>query len=49
MAFDKAIDIAKYCVYKTNSLNKPISNLELQIMLYLLQQNQSEKYNKTIF
>lgn len=49
MAFDKAIDIAKYCVYKTNSLNKPISNLELQILLYVLQQNHSEKYHKPMF
>ena len=49
MAFDKSIDIAKYYVYKTNSLNKPISNLELQILLYVLQQNHSEKYHKPMF
>lgn len=45
----QVLDIAKYLIYKSNKLNKPITNLELQILLYALQQEQAKVYNKTLF
>lgn len=43
------LNIAKYLIYKSNKLKKPITNLELQILLYALQQEQAKVYNNTLF
>ena len=42
-------NIAKYLIYKSNKLNKPITNLELQILLYALQQEYAKVYNNVLF
>lgn len=42
-------NIAKYLIYKSNKLNKPITNLELQILLYALQQEYTKIYNNALF
>lgn len=42
-------NIAKYLIYKSNKLNKPITNLELQILLYTLQQEYTKVYNNVLF
>jgi uncharacterized phage-associated protein len=48
-ATNNIIDIAKYCIYQSNNLDKPLTNLELQILLYRLQQKYAEKYNTPLF
>lgn len=46
---NQALNIAKYLIYKSNKLKKPITNLELQILLYTLQQKQTKIYNNPLF
>lgn len=46
---NQALNIAKYLIYKSYKLKKPITNLELQILLYTLQQKQAKVYNNTLF
>ena len=48
-ATNNIIDIAKYCIYQSNNLDTPLTNLELQILLYHLQQKYAEKYNTPLF
>lgn len=46
---NQILNIAKYLIYKSNKLEKPITNLELQILLYTLQQEQAKIYNNILF
>lgn len=44
-----AIDIAKYIINKCNVENNPISNLQLQKILYYIQRDFLKKYNIILF
>ena len=44
-----ALDIAKYIVNKCTSDNRPITNLQLQKILYFLQKQHLEQYNSCLF
>lgn len=46
---NSAINIAKYVINKCNELNNPISNLQLQKILYYIQGKFYAKFNEKLF
>lgn len=46
---NSAINIAKYVINKCNELSNPISNLQLQKILYYIQGNYYAKFNEKLF
>lgn len=45
----KAYDIARYCIFYTNEQNSPLTNIDIQIILYELQKEFVENTGKPLF